>query len=202
MTEPEVSLYIALYFIKNELTDKNVHVSIDGAYVKTKNTIHFEIEDFYLKNGFKKLDTECDKWQGEFAIEGYDAHIIVSSKSGIGDVVIETKDDSTIIVESKKFSKEKGYSLMREAIGQLMTGSAFGERIKPVVAISYTEKSNELAKKMGITSTNKKCRHYFLFSERRWHSLYCGLTYSNFTVRQSIVKLNKRDILFSTSDSS
>ena len=28
-----------------------------------------------------------------------------------------------------------------------MTGSAFGERIKPVVAISYTEKSNELAKK-------------------------------------------------------
>ena len=76
-----------------------------------------------------------------------DAHIIVTSKSGIGDVVIETKDDSTIIVESKKFSKEKGYSLMREAIGQLMTGSAFGERIKPVVAISYTEKSNELAKK-------------------------------------------------------
>ena len=137
MTEPEVSLYIALYFIKNELTDKNVHVSIDGAHVK----------DFYLKNGFKKLDTECDKWQGEFAIEGYDAHIIVTSKSGIGDVVIETKDDSTIIVESKKFSKEKGYSLMREAIGQLMTGSAFGERIKPVVAISYTEKSNELAKK-------------------------------------------------------
>lgn len=147
MTEPEVSLYIALYFIKNELTDKNVHVSIDGAHVKTKNTIHFEIEDFYLKNGFKKLDTECDKWQGELAIEGYDAHIIVTSKSGIGDVVIETKDDSTIIVESKKFSKEKGYSLMREAIGQLMTGSAFGERIKPVVAISYTEKSNELAKK-------------------------------------------------------
>ncbi len=97
MTEPEVSLYIALYFIKNELTDKNVHVSIDGAHVKTKNTIHFEIEDFYLKNGFKKLDTECDKWQGEFAIEGYDAHIIVTSKSGIGDVVIETKDDSTII---------------------------------------------------------------------------------------------------------
>ena len=36
MTEPEVSLYIALYFIKNELTDKNVHVSIDGAHVKLK----------------------------------------------------------------------------------------------------------------------------------------------------------------------
>ena len=43
MTEPEVSLYIALYFIKNELTDKNVHVSIDGAHVKTKNTIHLAI---------------------------------------------------------------------------------------------------------------------------------------------------------------
>lgn len=145
MTEPEVSLYIALYFIKNELTDKNVLVSIDGAHVKTKNSIHFVIEDFYIKNGLKKLDTERDRWQGEFAIEGYDAHIIVTSKSGIGDVVIETKGGNTIIVESKKFTKEKGYSLMREAIGQLMTGSAFGEKTKPVVAIPYTEKSNELA---------------------------------------------------------
>lgn len=55
MTEPEVSLYIALYFIKNELTDKNVHVSIDGAHVKTKNTIHFEIEDFYLKSWIQSV---------------------------------------------------------------------------------------------------------------------------------------------------
>lgn len=147
MTEPEVSLYIALYFIKNQLTDKNIQVSIDGAHVKTKNSVHFEIEDFYLKNGLKKLGTEGDGWRGEFAIEGYDAHIIITSKSGIGDVVIETKSGNTIIVESKKFTKEKGYSLMREAIGQLMTGSAFGEKIRPVVAIPYTEKSNELANK-------------------------------------------------------
>lgn len=147
MTEPEVSLYIALYYIKNELTDKNVQVSIDGAHVKTINTIHFKIDDFCLENGLKKLETGHDKWQGEYKIEGYDAHIIVTSKSGIGDVVIQTKEGNTIIVESKKFTKEKGYSLMREAIGQLMTGSALGKKTKPVVAVPYTEKSYELANK-------------------------------------------------------
>lgn len=150
MTEPEVSLYIALYYIKNGLTDKNVHVSIDGAHVKTGDTIHFDINDFYLKNGFIKLDTEHDKWQGEYKIDGYDSHIIVSSIPGIGDVNIETKDGNTVIVESKKGKKDKKgleYSLMREAIGQLMTGNAFSETTKPVVAVPYTEKSNELANK-------------------------------------------------------
>jgi len=34
MTEAEVILRIALYYLKNHLTDEDVYVSIDGAHVK------------------------------------------------------------------------------------------------------------------------------------------------------------------------
>ena len=42
MTEPEVSLSIALHYIRNCETSENVLVSIDGAHIKTNNTIHFD----------------------------------------------------------------------------------------------------------------------------------------------------------------
>lgn len=34
MTEPEVILRIALYYLKNHLTDEDIYVSIDGAHVE------------------------------------------------------------------------------------------------------------------------------------------------------------------------
>ena len=46
MTEPEVSIRLALYYIKNRMTDEIVTVSIDGAHVKTGSTVHFPIQDF------------------------------------------------------------------------------------------------------------------------------------------------------------
>jgi hypothetical protein len=56
MTEPEVSLYIALFYIKNGLTDENIKVSIDGAHVKTKNQIHFDIHSFMQNKNCVKTD--------------------------------------------------------------------------------------------------------------------------------------------------
>ena len=88
MTEPEVSLYIAMYYIKNGMTKNHVQVSIDGAHVKTGNTIHFDIWKFFSDNDFIKLDADADKWQGEYEVDGMDAHIIISSTPGAGDVKI------------------------------------------------------------------------------------------------------------------
>lgn len=155
MTEAEVSLYIALYYIRNGLTDKDVHVSIDGAHVKTGETIHFDILKFYSEQGFLKLDDDTDRWQGKYAVEGFNPNVIVCSTPGVGDVKIETKDGKTILVESKKGKKDKKgqeYPLMREAIGQLMTGSELDESIVPVVAVPYTEKSFQLAERWSKLS--------------------------------------------------
>ncbi|MGN0169515.1 MAG: hypothetical protein ACI39H_02005 [Lachnospiraceae bacterium] len=148
MTEPEVSLYIAMYYIKNGLTKKNVQVSIDGAHVKTKSTINFDIWKFFSENDYMKLDSDADKWQGEYEIDGLDAHIVISSTPGIGDVKIETLDGKSIVVESKKGKNDKKgleYPMMREAIGQLMTNEYAGEYVIPVVGVPYSEKSYELA---------------------------------------------------------
>ena len=43
MQEAEVCLRIAMYFIKQGITEEDVQVSLDGAHIKTKDEIHFDI---------------------------------------------------------------------------------------------------------------------------------------------------------------
>ena len=49
MKEAEVSLRVAIYYITNNLTSEDVIVSLDGAHIKTKDTVHFKIFDFISK---------------------------------------------------------------------------------------------------------------------------------------------------------
>lgn len=149
MSEPEVSLLIALYYIKRGLTKEDVFVSIDGAHVKTEDTIHFNIKDFLLNHKIYKIDGDLSRWQGTYEIDQDYPKLIIHSKPGYGDVTIKTPDGKTIYIESKKgdLLKKRGqeYPLMREAIGQLMTGIELNDNIIPVVAVPYTEKSSGLA---------------------------------------------------------
>lgn len=151
MNEAEVSLYIALYYIKNKLTIEDVYVAIDGAHVKTGEDIHFDIKGFLRDSGLIKTDHDLERWQGTYKISDDLPGIIIHSKPGIGDVNIKTRDGKTIYVESKKgdLTRKRGqeYPLMREAIGQLMTGIELNDSIVPVVAVPYTEKSYTLATK-------------------------------------------------------
>lgn len=169
MTEPEVSLYIALYYIRNGLTTNHVMVSIDGAHVKTKDNVHFDIWKFFAEHEFIKIDSNGNRWQGEYKVGEYDAHIIISSNPGKGDVNILTRDGRTIVVESKKGKSDKRgqeYPLMREAIGQLMTGSTWFDTLEPVVAVPYTEKSKELADRWSVLPQIKKVGiKFFLIKE-------------------------------------
>ena len=146
MTEPEVSLAIAMFYIRNGETSKDVTVSIDGAHIKTKDTVHFDIVGFLGENGFLKSDGS-DKWQGEYKNQNFSQCIFVFSKPGVGDVSIALKNGNILHIESKKFKSGSGgeYPAMREAIGQLMTGCPDDEI--PVVAVPYNEKSFDLAKK-------------------------------------------------------
>lgn len=151
MTEPEVSLRVAMYYIQTGSTSENVTVSIDGAHIKTSDTIHFDIVGFLQKNGYVKSDGS-DKWQGEYENTDYLPRIIVSSKPGVGDVVICLNDGKNLYIESKKFKSGSGgeYPAMREAIGQLMTGCP--EESVPVVAVPHNDKSVELAERWSQNS--------------------------------------------------
>lgn len=150
MTEPEVSLRLAMYYIRNHLTEQDVKVSIDGAHIKTGRVLHFDIEKFLRENHCVKTDGDSVRWQGRYCIKGQSADIILESIPGYGDVQILLQDGKTLFVESKKSKQGKSsqeYPLMREAIGQLMTSCFMNENTVPAVAVPYTKKSLELAER-------------------------------------------------------
>ena len=157
MQEPEVSLWIAMKYIQEHKTCSDVTVSIDGAHVKTKDTIHFDITSFMRKNGFVKCVDKDERWQGTYEANSHAPHIIISSKPGVGDVSILLTDNTTLFIESKRFKSGSGgeYPAMREAIGQLMTGCPNRHDVIPVVAVPYSAKSAELAQKW---SCNERIR--------------------------------------------
>ena len=137
MQEAEVSLRVALYYITKGLTKDDVKVSLDGAHIKTGDAIHFDIYGFLASHNCQKISGTIDSWQGMYEVDEYKQRIIISSTPGIGDVNIATVDGKHLYVESKK-GKEKNrsnseYPLMREAIGQLMTGCQLNENVIPVV---------------------------------------------------------------------
>ena len=157
MTEPEVSLYIAMKYIRSGEAIRDVTVSVDGAHIRTKNTVHFDIADFMSRNGYEKVYDGDNRWQGEYRNGNYPHSIIVVSKSGIGDVTIALNSGKTLYVESKKIRHGSGgeYPAMREAIGQVMTGCPDNSGVIPVVAVPYSEKSAELSRKW---SDNRRIR--------------------------------------------
>lgn len=145
--------------IQNKLTNEDVTVSIDGAHIKTKDILHFDIWQFLNDNGCTKIEGEADRWQGKYQISGCSGHIIITSEAGIGDVSVRLLDGKQLYVESKKSKENKSgreYPLMREAIGQLMTGRELTEQIIPAVAVPYSDKTNELAARWSGYSQIKK----------------------------------------------
>jgi hypothetical protein len=145
-----VSLHIALHYIRNGLTNETIKVSIDGAHVKTKDKIHFDIYQFLKEHNCHKRDGDIERWQGVYDIEGYAPKLEISSVPGIGDVNISLLSGKQLWIESKKGKANKRgqeYVLMREAIGQLMTNEYVIKDVIPVVAVPYSDKSFALATK-------------------------------------------------------
>lgn len=150
MTEAEVSLRIALYYINNGLTNSNVVVSIDGAQVRTGNTIHFDISEFLSRIGAVKKVGSPDKWQGTYGLPKTKHDLLICSTPGIGDVIIQLKEGRTLYIESKKGASQpttngQEYRLMHEAIGQLITRTEHHDEPILAIAIPYNAKTNELA---------------------------------------------------------
>ena len=162
MQEAEVSLRIALYHIMEHLTIHDIQVSLDGAHIRTNGTMHFDIYTFMKENNCKKADGDYSTWRGEYVVQGFAPRINILSKPGVGDVNIIQTNGQKLYIESKKGIKAgHEYRLMREAIGQLMTGCELTQKIIPVVAVPYTNKSHELAMKWSRYSQMKMMRIKF-----------------------------------------
>lgn len=155
MQEAEVSIRLAMYFIENEQTNEDVKISIDGAHIKTGETIHFPIWKFLGDQGCIKLSGDADRWQGVYQVKHCASKLIITSEPGNGDVTAKLKDGRMVYAECKKGrSDKKGqeYPLMREAIGQLITSKNFNPEMIPMVGVPYSEKSYELAVRWSTLS--------------------------------------------------
>lgn len=102
MKEAEVSIRVALHYICNNNTKENVQISIDGAHIRTKDTVNFDIFTFLKESGCKKLDGNNARWQGLYEVHGYEPKIEISSQPGIGDVNYQ---------RIRKAIKQKGYKI-------------------------------------------------------------------------------------------
>ena len=105
MPEAEVTLRLAIALIENDHVLGDVQTAIDGAQVKTGNTVHFPIVEFLNENGWQS-SVQIGRWQEKYSNEKYRASIIVHSNAGEGDLVADLK-----IGRTKKQDTHKIFSL-------------------------------------------------------------------------------------------
>jgi len=149
MPEAEVTLRLAISLIENGHAVGDVQTAIDGAQVKTGNTIHFPIVEFLNAHGWES-PTQLDRWQAKYTNTKYSASIIVHSSSGEGDLVADLQSGQKLRVESKKgplncSKSSQEYPLIREAIGQLVTIEYAVPSDLLAVAVPKSEKFDALA---------------------------------------------------------
>lgn len=166
MTEAEVSIRLALYYIKNRLTEQDVEISLDGMHAKC-----FDIRKFMSENMCSKAEKTDGHWKGRYCVAGFQSNIIIGGKLKQGDVRIKLRDGRLIYAECKRGNR-KGESpgvlrpLMHEAIGQLMTGCVMDDRVIPAVVVPYMKKTLEYTEKWRrLDAIQKMGIHFMLVHE-------------------------------------
>lgn len=149
MPEPEVSLRLAFYLVSNRLSSSNVRVSIDGAHVRTKDTIHFPIIEFLKANGWSAAVGQSS-FQGFYSHPAFGSKIEIDSIPGRGDLVATLMTGKKIRVESKKgplvqSRNSAEYVRIHEALGQLLTVAETDENDLLAVAVPSSPKFEKLA---------------------------------------------------------
>ncbi len=160
MPEAEVSLRLAFFLIDRRLATSNIRVAIDGAQVKTGNTIHFSIAEFFQREGWSKTVNDAG-WQGVYFHPRHRYQIIVHSNPGRGDVVAHIQGGQTLRVECKKgplvrSKSSQEYPLLREALGQLLTVKSVTNHDILAVAVPESQKFADLARQWRQAPLIKK----------------------------------------------
>ena len=148
MPEAEVSLRLALYLVRNRLTDGDVDVAIDGAQVENLDKIHFPM-NMFLENETMVPESRIGSWQGKYKVGDYENRINIHSTAGLGDVVARLSTGKLLRIESKKGKLQRSkssseYPLIREAIGQIMTIPTADDDHLLGIAVPHSDKFAEL----------------------------------------------------------
>jgi hypothetical protein len=149
MPEAEVSLRIASWLIDQGLAVGAVKVAIDGAQVRLKDRVHFDLPLFLAKDGWA-ASGEAPSWQCGYHRGDGEVRIRVHSVPGKGDVVASLRSGGTFRSECKKgplvrSKNSQEYPLLHEALGQLLTVREVGDKDILAVAVPHSERFQKLA---------------------------------------------------------
>jgi hypothetical protein len=149
MPEAEISLRLALGLIDQGLAKGRVDVAVDGAQVRTGQTVHFDPARFLGSAGWQ-CPCAADGWRGTYARDGVSTPLRVHATPGKGDVVARLSMGRTLRVECKKgpLSRSRSsqeYPLIREALGQLLTVEEVTDKDVLAVAVPHTDRFADLA---------------------------------------------------------
>jgi hypothetical protein len=126
-----------------------VDVAIDGAQVRLRDKIHFDLPSFL--NGYGWIgDSNASVWQCGYRRAGGSVQLRVHSNPGKGDVVARLRSGAIFRAECKKgpllrSRSSQEYPLLREALGQLLTVEEIGDGDVLAVAVPPGERFVELA---------------------------------------------------------
>ncbi len=151
MSEAEVSLRLANYLVSSGRATNSVSVALDGAQVKTGQTNHFNVASFMQTLGWR-AEIVSERWQGTYVNPAASVQILIHSNSGCGDVTTNLNTGHSFIAEAKKGSINNSkssaeYSLLREALGQLLTIEVVPDNALLAVAVPAGERFLKLAER-------------------------------------------------------
>ena len=149
MSEAEVSLRLAFWLVNRDLTKGRIEIAIDGAQIRTANTVHFDLAGFLNSSGWVCTQSSGG-WRGTYRYEGLPPILQVHSTPGKGDVVAHLNSGRILRVECKKgplssSPSSQEYPLIREALGQLLTVDEVSDLDLLAVAVPHSEKFIQLA---------------------------------------------------------
>lgn len=152
MAEAEVSLRLAFWLASKGLTDGPIEVAIDGAQVKTGETLHFDLPAFLSAAGWEKATPTCGAWQATYRTSRHPVLVRIHSTSGCGDVITRLRTNQVLRVECKKgplvaSKSSQEYPLIREALGQLLTIAEVSDQDLLAVAVPSSPKFEALAER-------------------------------------------------------
>lgn len=165
MTEAEVALRLAEYLFRQQLTrPKRVDVSIDGAQVRIAGGEIFPVDRFLQELGWNR-SSPGDGWRGDWIkVAGRETwKLVVSARSGQGDVVADFAGGQRLRVEAKggpiqRSASSVEYRKLREALGQCLTVAEHGSTDILAVAAPAGERFKALAERWRVAPLVAKLR--------------------------------------------
>ncbi len=170
MSEAEVSLRLAFWLADRGFATERIDVAIDGAQIRTGDTMHFDLAGFLSESGWKK-QRSSDGWRGSYTRGDLRVVLQVHSNPGKGDVVARLASGKTLRAECKKgpLSRSRSsqeYPLIREALGQLLTVEEIDDHDILAVAVPHSEKFKELSARWRNAPLIKKFSIWILTVDR------------------------------------